>query len=117
MSCYYQNKYSFCDRTSESAKIMKRFPDRLPIICEKLYKSADTPDINKKKYLVPTNITVGQFIYVIRKTLSLHPEKGLFLFINGTIPPVSTTIDIIYDQHKDTDGFLYINYSCENTFG
>lgn len=23
----------------------------------------------------------------------------------------------VYDDHKDDDGFLYINYSGENTFG
>jgi GABA(A) receptor-associated protein len=23
----------------------------------------------------------------------------------------------IYDEHKDDDGFLYISYSGENTFG
>lgn len=24
---------------------------------------------------------------------------------------------VIYDEHKDEDGFLYIAYSGENTFG
>ena len=113
----FRTRHSLKDRYQEASRIMVKFPDRLPIICEKLIKSIDTPDIDKIKYLVPTNITIGQFIYVIRKKLSLHPEKGLFLFINGNIPAISSTIDSIYEINKDPDGFLYINYSCENTFG
>ena len=29
----------------------------------------------------------------------------------------SATMGSIYDEHKDEDGFLYIAYSGENTFG
>jgi len=29
----------------------------------------------------------------------------------------SATMGAIYEEHKDEDGFLYIAYSGENTFG
>lgn len=29
----------------------------------------------------------------------------------------SSTMGAIYEEHKDEDGFLYIAYSGENTFG
>eukprot|EP00981_Chlorochromonas_danica_P009110 scaffold2505_cov152-Ochromonas_danica.AAC.3 len=74
-------------------------------------------DIDKKKYLVPADLTCGQFIYVIRKRLKLPSEKALFLFVNGSIPPTSAMLNAIYDQHKDKDGFLYMCYSEENVFG
>lgn len=64
------------------------------------------PDIDKKKYLVPSDLTVvrpvrdsdanvlrffdglqGQFVYVIRKRIKLQPEKGVFIFVNKTLPP------------------------------
>ena len=73
--------------------------------------------IDKKKYLVPSDLTVGQFMFVIRKRLKLPPEQAIFLFVNGTIPPTAALMNQIYDEHRDVDGFLYITYSGENTFG
>lgn len=46
-------------------------------------------DIDKKKYLVPSDLTCGQFVYVIRKRLKLPAEKAIFLFVNGVIPPTA----------------------------
>jgi GABA(A) receptor-associated protein len=60
---------------------------------------------------------MGQFLYVIRKRLRLLPEKALFLFVNGTIPPTTSLINEVYNRHKDDDGYLYISYAQENTFG
>jgi GABA(A) receptor-associated protein len=78
----------------------------------------ECPDIDKHKYLVPNDLTIGQFIYVIRKKVkTLPPEKAIFIFINGMIPPSSFLIFNIYDCYKDSDGYLYVNYTFENTFG
>lgn len=74
-------------------------------------------DIDKKKYLVPADLTCGQFLYVIRKRLKLPSEKALFLFVNGTIPATASMMNTIYEQHHDKDGFLYMSYSEENVFG
>jgi GABA(A) receptor-associated protein len=49
-----------------TARIRAKYPDRIPVICEKALKS-NLEDIDKKKYLVPSDLTVGQFVYVIRK--------------------------------------------------
>ena len=112
------------------------------MICEKADRS-DIPDIDKKKYLVPADLTVGQFVYVIRKRIKLSPEKAIFIFINNVLPPTGTACKMmssycmllsnlqmvcvyicsaalmsnIYEEQKDVDGFLYITYSGENTFG
>jgi len=45
-------------------------------------------------------------------------EKSLFLFVNyNSMPPTGATIGSIYEEHKDADGFLYITYASESTFG
>lgn len=74
-------------------------------------------DIDKRKFLVPSDLTVAQFMYIIRKRIQLPPEKAMFLFVNKILPTTSSTMGSIYDEHKDPDGFLYISYSGENTFG
>jgi GABA(A) receptor-associated protein len=39
------------------------------------------------------------------------------MFINGYIPPSSEFIFNLYNKLKDNDGYLYVTYSFENTFG
>ncbi|POS81154.1 microtubule associated protein 1A/1B [Diaporthe helianthi] len=86
------------------------------VICEKVEKS-DIATIDKKKYLVPADLTVGQFVYVIRKRIKLSPDKAIFIFVDEVLPPTAALMSSIYEEHKDEDGFLYITYSGENTFG
>merc|ERR1712125_54542 len=103
-------------RMQVSKRIREKYSDRIPVIVEKAAKS-DVPDIDKKKYLVPSDITVGKFVYEIRKHMKLSPEKAIFLFVNNVLPPTAELMSHIYDKYKDEDGFLYITYSGENTFG
>lgn len=104
-------------RKLDSKNIMNRYPGRIPIICEKYHDSDDSPELTKSKYLVPSDLTFGQFLFVIRKRLKLTEEKALFVFINNTLVPSSEIISKIYNNHKDEDGYLYVSYSFENTFG
>ncbi|CAK9197291.1 unnamed protein product [Sphagnum troendelagicum] len=103
-------------RQAEAARIRDKYPDRIPVIVEKAEKS-DIPDIDKKKYLVPADLTVGQFVYVIRKRIKLSSEKAIFIFVKNVLPPTAAMMSSIYEEHKDEDGFLYFTYSGENTFG
>lgn len=112
----FKHEHSFDDRLKESVRVTSKYPDRVPVVCEKSSRSS-MEDIDKKKYLVPSDLTAGQFVYVIRKRLKLPSEKAIFLFINGVIPATSIPMTVLYDEHKDKDGFLYINYSEENVFG
>ena len=100
----------------------------------------------KYRYLVPADLTVGQFVYVVRKRIKLNAEKAIFIFVKNILPPTGefcfarlhllavvfkfTLLDMnfflttpasmmsaIYEENKDEDGFLYMTYSGENTFG
>lgn len=82
------------------------------------------------------DLTVGQFVYVIRKRIKLAPEKAIFIFVDEVLPPTAALMSAIYEEHKyvlslvltvcncsylwssrDDDNFLYVSYSGENTFG
>ncbi|KAF9669528.1 hypothetical protein SADUNF_Sadunf14G0116900 [Salix dunnii] len=69
------------------------------------------------RYLVPADLTVGQFVYVVRKRIKLSPEKAIFIFVKNILPPTAAMMSAIYEENKDEDGFLYMSYSGENTFG
>jgi GABA(A) receptor-associated protein len=114
----FKNEFTFQDRLTEAKRVLSKYPDRIPVICERsVIASHDCPLIDKKKYLVPITYTMGEFLFVIRKRLKLAPDKAIFLFVDGTIPPTSSLIGDVYQRHKDRDCYLYISYSQENTFG
>ena len=103
-------------RKQESAKIRAKFPDRVPIIVERNVNST-IAEIDKTKYLVPHDLTVGQFVYIIRKRVKLDSSEALFIFINNVLPTTSQTLGQVYQEYQNKDGFLYVTYSGENTFG
>ncbi|KAL3140097.1 Autophagy- protein 8d [Trebouxia sp. C0009 RCD-2024] len=112
----FKEEHPLEKRQAEAQRIRDKYPDRIPVIVEKAERS-EIPDIDKKKYLVPGDLTVGQFVYVIRKRIKVSPEKAIFMFVKNVLPPTAALMSEVYDDHKDDDGFLYINYSGENTFG
>ena len=61
---------------------------------------------------MPADLTVGQFVYVIRKRIKLSPEKAIFIFVDEVLPPTAALMSSIYEEHKDEDGFLYITYAA-----
>lgn len=115
-SAKFKDQHTFDKRVTVAQRLKEKYPDRLPVIVEKLAKS-DAPDITKKKYLVPCDMPVSKFIYELRKQMRVKPESAIFVFVNNTMPPNSALMSHIYTHYHDDDGFLYITYSGENTFG
>ena len=117
--CSYKATHSLETRKEESQRIRLKYPDRVAVIVEKSNArgSKDLPDIDKKKFLAPKDLSVGQFMYVIRKRIKLPPTSALFVFIDETLPNSSETLWGTYEKWGDEDGFLYMTYASENTFG
>nr|XP_023412277.1 gamma-aminobutyric acid receptor-associated protein-like 2 [Loxodonta africana] len=143
MKWMFKEDHSLEHRCVESAKIRAKYPDRVPVsvrppppphlavtraptLCssivltiqgQSLTLEIQIVDIDKRKYLVPSDITVAQFMWIIRKRIQLPSEKAIFLFVDKTVPQSSLTMGQLYEKEKDEDGFLYVAYSGENTFG
>ena len=117
---FIQNSWN--KRCNDSQKIMKNYPDRYPIIV--FPASAYTPKISKHKYLVSRDTTMGMFLTMIRSMVKLKQQEAIFMFIitfdNGVKEHLASshkTFAQLYDQYKHEDGFMYIKYDIENTFG
>ena len=114
----FKQQFTFSRRLDEANRVLEKYPDRIPIIVERdNQRSNNLPVIDKKKFLVPNDLTIGQFVYVIRKRIKLSPEKAIFLMIDNKLPQTSTLMSKIYQEEKHDDNFLYITYSSENVFG
>jgi GABA(A) receptor-associated protein len=111
----FKDQFTLSERQSQSFNIISKYIDHIPVIVEK--NNSTIEDINKQKFLVPKTFTISQFLYVIRKRIFISSEKAIFVFINNKIPNSNLTMSELYSQYKDTDGFLYVVYSTENTFG
>ena len=112
----FVNEYDEESRLLESKKILLKYPSRIPIIVEK-YTNCELNEIKKKKYLVPKDMVMNQFIYIIRKRINLEPSQSLFIMINNKLVTSSDILGNIYDNESNKDGFLYMTYTSENTFG
>ena len=77
----------------------------------------DLEDLDKHKYLVPMDITMGKFMYVIRNKINLKPETALFFHVNNTMLSGNSLISEIYETHKHRDLFMYCTYSKESVYG
>lgn len=112
----FENETSFENRCKLFSNLISKYPDRIPIIVTKAFNN-DASDIKKKKYLVPKDYTLLRVSYEIRKQMTIQSDKTIILFINNTLLPSCALLSHIYDKYKNKDGFLYIIYATENTFG
>lgn len=105
------------ERKAQYKKVIESHPTKIPVIVERASHST-LSDIDKSKYLVPPDLTIAQFIYLIRKRIKLANDQALFIYINGQLPASSALFSTIYKDHKsEDDGFLYVVYTGETCFG
>ena len=99
-------------------KIIEKYPDRIPVYVTRGKGDKNLKNIEQNKFIVPEDITLSQFMTIIRKKIDLGPELALFLFVNkGVLPAQSVTMASLYNSYKNDDGLLEIEYCGENTFG
>lgn len=91
---------------------------KFQIIVERYHKEKELPHLDKRKFLVPQEITFSQFISIIRNRMQIGPSKALFLLVNErSMVTLSRTMAEIYASYKNLDGFLHITYASQEVFG
>ncbi len=58
-----------------------------PSVLRSPARAPHPPHTPRARYLVPSDLTVGQFVYVIRKRINLPAEKAIFVFVKNSLPP------------------------------
>ena len=114
----FKQDYVFESRIKESSRLLEKYPERIPVIIERSKNSIHLTIIDKNKFLVPKELTMSQLLWVIRKRMNITSTPAVyFLSESGTLFPGTEEISSVYENNKDPDGFLYLKYSNENTFG
>lgn len=117
----YKQKLALSARCTESARIMKKYPDRCPVICGHANTAnANQLRIRRNKFLVPRDLAMSQLLHVFRRHMRTQDEtKAVCYFIGDSNYMVDTSklVCDVYRDHVDEDGHLYITFTEESTFG
>nr|WOW72666.1 microtubule-associated proteins 1A/1B light chain 3C [Penaeus japonicus] len=105
-------------RKEEVANIRAKFPTKIPVIVERYAKESTLPVLDKTKFLVPQELTMSQFVTIIRNRMQLHSTMSFYLLVNNkSLVSLSRTLSEVYRECHDDDGFLYVTYASQEVFG
>ena len=114
----FKSRKTFVSRKKEVMAIKNKFPTKIPLIVERYHKERSLPTLDKSKFLVPEDITMSQFLVIIRNRIKIKPNQALYLIINNrSMLSMSLTMAQAYESYGNEDGFLYITYASQEVFG
>lgn len=115
----YRDSTSLEERKKRSDSLLLRYPDKIPIILYKSSTDKNLPNIDKNKLLISQDITIANIIQILRNNLKLNEFSSIYIVVPNYNVVLSGTQSItsIYNNYKNEDGFLYLEYCSENVFG
>ncbi|KAF5914091.1 microtubule-associated proteins 1A/1B light chain 3C [Diceros bicornis minor] len=114
----FKQRKSLATRQEEVAGIRAKFPNKIPVVVERYPREQVLPPLDKTKFLVPQELTMTQFLGIIRSRMVLGAPEAFYLLVNNrNVVSMSVTMAEIYRDYRDEDGFLYVTYASQEVFG
>ena len=68
--------------------------------------------------MFPTDLPMGLVMKFVRDRLPMSSNESLYLFVCETVlVSASTTVGEVYELYREDDGFVYVTYATQETFG
>ena len=118
MEFKFKKDYDLEKRKKQSDILLKKNPNKIPVILEKEPK-CKLEEIKKTKFLIQKDFTVNHFSRMVRALMTIPEEEALFFTAKGkyTITGQKTMGQIYKDFKDKEDNFLYIAYTTELVYG
>ena len=98
----------FEERQKNSAMLLRDNPLRIPVL---VTCNNGRISMRKHEFLVPKQLKVVHFTATLRRSINLGPESAIYLYAKNHILKQDRLMGEVYENHKDADGFLYVNVS------
>ena len=117
----FKARYSLTERKDKAKSRIEKYKSKglncVPVVIENA-DGATIGEVLRCNYMADRELTMARLMWQIRKTIKLGEAESIYFMIANThIPNSKDKIGVIYDKYKDEDGFLYISFAGENTFG
>ncbi|KAG5853095.1 microtubule-associated proteins 1A/1B light chain 3C [Anguilla rostrata] len=114
----FKQRKCLATRKNEVCSIRSKFPNKIPVIVERYIREKHLPLLDKTKFLVPFELTMGQFLALLRSKIDLDSTQALYLLVSErSMSCMAASMGEVYSQHRDLDGFLYLTYASQDMFG
>ena len=115
----FEKEHNLQERQEISNLLLKQYPGKIPVICEKMSGSPSIKSIKKTKYLIPEDWQFFQFYTIIRTRTEIDESEALFLL---TSKGYTVTFDMkmldVYNLYKnEEDNILYLFYCKGELWG
>ncbi|XP_074423143.1 microtubule-associated protein 1 light chain 3 gamma-like [Larus michahellis] len=114
----FKQRKSLATRMHEVTEIRIKYPNKIPVVVERYQKEKTLPPLNRTKFLVSQDLPLSQFAVTLRTRLCLASSQTFYLLVNNKgLPNMAVTMQELYRDNKDEDGFLYLTYASQEMFG
>jgi GABA(A) receptor-associated protein len=105
-------------RRAEAERLLLEHPTKVPTIIEPGRRKDNRYSMAQNKFLILREYSFQEFSQLLRNKLKLKANDSLYLIAgDNVIPTPDQSIARLYESCRDTDGFLYITYASQETFG
>ena len=115
----FKHRNPFLTRQQWSKEAVEKYPDKIQVIIEKDLKCVSLDELGNPKFLMPNSFAISEVQMILRRKLNLSKEQAVFLLVRDGKELVRSNMGLqeVYAKYQDNDGFLYMLYTEETTFG